>query len=272
MLKLLALGNANVRAGQPLPTLIAPLVDAAQRGQDLSSRIAAVIASFGFDSFEYAVTAAAARDRPTMHYAYTTVPEWVRHYQERGYRDADPRVFVTSRSAIPLIWDQSSVGAYGARVDAFLADARAHGIASGVSLSWHGPDDTEVVIALNSPTPYNDDVRYYAITRNLSDVMMFAHYFHDVFAVPAMRLSDTDTLELPALSRRERECLSLAAQGMTTKNISAVLNVSARTVQLEFERICSKYGAANRREAIALAVKAGIVRAPTRLAPIRGIA
>jgi DNA-binding CsgD family transcriptional regulator len=103
-------------------------------------------------------------------------------------------------------------------------------------------------------------VRYHAITRNLSDIMQFGHYFHEVFALPAMRASETDRVELPALTGRERECLALAARGMTTRDISAVLGLSTRTVQLQFERVCRKYGAANRREAIALAVEAGIVR------------
>lgn len=252
MAKLLALGNANVRAGQPLPALLDPLVDAAQRGQDLASRIAAVVASFGFDSFEY---------RAGTDHAYTTVPEWVRHYEERGYRDMDPRAFLTKRSAVPLIWDQANVRGYGTGVDAFLADAMAHGIASGVSYTWHGPEDLDVVIAFNSRTPHNDDVRYHAITRNLPDVVLFGHYFHEVFAIPALRLSQAAPAVLPVLSRRERECVALAARGMTTKDIAAVLDVSVRTVQLQFERICAKYGAANRREAIALAVQAGIVRA-----------
>lgn len=256
MPKLLALGNANLLAGQPLPAVFDPLVDAAHRGQDLGSRIATVVAGFGFDSFEYSVVAGAGVD-----YVYTTVPEWVRHYEEMGYRDADPRVFLTSRSAIPLIWDQANVRGYGASVDAFLADALVHGIASGVSYTWHGPEDLRVVIALNSRIPHNDDVRYHSITRNLPDIVMFGHYFHEVFATPALRLSEATPLVLPGLSRRERECLALAARGMTTRDISAVLNVSARTVQMQFERICAKYGAANRREAIALAVQAGIVRA-----------
>jgi hypothetical protein len=228
MLKLLALGNANVRAGQPQPTLLDPLVEAANRGQDLPSRIAGVVASFGFDSFEYAVNPAGPRNRAATQYVYTTTPEWARRYRQMAYSNADPRVFVTSRSAIPFIWDQSSVHGYGARVDAFCADAREHGIASGVSFSWFGPEGFRVVIMFNSPTPYNDDVRYHAITRNLADIMLFGLYFHEVFAVPAMRLSQTDKLELPPLSRRERECLSLAAQGKTTKHISSLLNVSAR--------------------------------------------
>lgn len=259
MLKLLALGNANVPAGQLLPLMLDPLVDAAQRGQDLAARIAAVVASFGFDSFEYGV--APAGDRPGVHYAYTTDPDWVRRYEARRYRDVDPRVFLTSHSAIPLIWDQASLRGYGPGVDAFLADARAHGIGSGVSFAWRGLEDTEVVAAFNSRLPQYDDVRYHAITRNLPDLVMFGHYFHEVFALPALRLSEVDLAPLPPLTGRERECLALAARGLTTKEIAALVHMSCRTVQWQFGRICSKYGAANRREAIALAVQAGVVRA-----------
>jgi DNA-binding CsgD family transcriptional regulator len=141
-----------------------------------------------------------------------------------------------------------------------------------VSLSWHAPEGVEVMVALNSRTRYHDDVRYHAITRNLAEILAFAHYFHDTFVMPAIGAHQAREIELPPLSRRETQCLSLAAQGMTTKRISAALHVSARTVQAEFERICGKYGAANRREAIALAVRTGAVRAPAKGIGGRGVA
>jgi hypothetical protein len=52
MLKLLALGNGHPRPGQPLPAVLAPLVDAAQRGDDLRPRVAATVAGYGVDSLE----------------------------------------------------------------------------------------------------------------------------------------------------------------------------------------------------------------------------
>ena len=67
------------------------------------------------------------------------MPDWIEHYGRMGYVEIDPRMFLTCKSAVPLVWDQASLRDIGPRVDAFLDDARRHGIASGVSFMWHGP-------------------------------------------------------------------------------------------------------------------------------------
>jgi DNA-binding CsgD family transcriptional regulator len=46
---------------------------------------------------------------------------------------------------------------------------------------------------------------------------------------------------------------------MMTNDLAAKLEISARTVQFHFDSIRSKFGAANRQEAIALAVQSGVV-------------
>jgi DNA-binding CsgD family transcriptional regulator len=107
----------------------------------------------------------------------------------------------------------------------------------------------------------NDEMRLQAITRNLPDILMFGHYFHEVF----MRSALAEAMPQPSvptpLSKREHQCLTLAANGMTTDDIAAKLEIAARTVQFHFDTIRSKLGAANRQEAIALAVQNGTIRA-----------
>ena len=149
---------------------------------------------------------------------------------------------------------------FGPAVDAFLDDALAHGIASGVSFMWHGPYDMGMVVALNSKVPLNDEIRVTAINRNLPDIVMFGHYFHEMFMLPALTLGREPTPPMKPLSNRERQCLDLAARGMTTRDISVKLDISARTVQFHFAKIFDKLGAANRQEAIARGVQTGIVR------------
>jgi DNA-binding NarL/FixJ family response regulator len=63
----------------------------------------------------------------------------------------------------------------------------------------------------------------------------------------------------PALTRRELDVLHLLAQGQTNKEISTALVISERTAKFHVSAILRKLGAGNRTEAIASAVKHGLI-------------
>jgi DNA-binding NarL/FixJ family response regulator len=67
--------------------------------------------------------------------------------------------------------------------------------------------------------------------------------------------------DLPAeeLTEREREVLSLLAQGMPNKEIASHLIISERTVKFHVSSIMGKLGATNRTEAVALAAQRGLI-------------
>jgi DNA-binding CsgD family transcriptional regulator len=96
--------------------------------------------------------------------------------------------------------------------------------------------------------------------RNLPDIFMFGRYFHEILMVPALERGKPASPSMTPLSSRERECLALAANGLTTRDISHRLDISSRTVQFHFGNICSKLRASNRQEAVARGVQSGIVR------------
>lgn len=65
--------------------------------------------------------------------------------------------------------------------------------------------------------------------------------------------------DLPKLSGRERDCLTHAAQGLSTKRIAARLGVAEPTVNLHLDNARRKIGAANRVETAARAVALGLI-------------
>src|SRR5437764_7300900 len=67
----------------------------------------------------------------------------------------------------------------------------------------------------------------------------------------------------PALTRREREILTLASGGMTTDQIAAQIGISRATVHTYVARAISKLGAVNRMHAVAVAVGLGLIVPPT---------
>ncbi len=65
--------------------------------------------------------------------------------------------------------------------------------------------------------------------------------------------------ETTPLSKREREILQRVADGATTKQVAADLGISPHTVKTHLERIFEKLSANDRAQAVAIAIRTGIV-------------
>ena len=97
------------------------------------------------------------------------------------------------------------------------------------------------------------------IGQHMGDILMFERYFHELFVSGVLNALVPPHLEGARLSGRERECLTMAARGLTGEDIAFKLSISSRTVQHHFDSIRSKLGAANRQEAIARGLQIGII-------------
>jgi DNA-binding CsgD family transcriptional regulator len=67
------------------------------------------------------------------------------------------------------------------------------------------------------------------------------------------------TLELPRLSARERELVSLVARGRTDAQIAEQLYISVSTVRSHLDRIRDKTGSRRRADLTRLALSAGLI-------------
>ncbi len=76
--------------------------------------------------------------------------------------------------------------------------------------------------------------------------------------IEEVRLGEA-TSDTTPLSKREREILQRVADGATTKQVAADLGISPHTVKTHLERIFEKLGANDRAQAVAIAIRTGIV-------------
>ena len=89
-----------------------------------------------------------------------------------------------------------------------------------------------------------------------------AGYSADAFLVaptPSTDRGPVAGVEKEPLTPRELEVLELLALGMPNKAIAARLDISDQTVKSHVASICGKLGAANRTDAVSIAVRHGLV-------------
>ena len=119
--------------------------------------------------------------------------------------------------------------------------------ASALAAALGGSGRFEVVAIVRSPTDAPADVDLVVVAR------------------PARReraLRDAGpsvVTDRPALTHREREILSLLADGLGNKQIAARLGISTSTVKTHLELLYEKLDAASRTEAVAAAIRLGLL-------------
>jgi NarL family two-component system response regulator YdfI len=78
------------------------------------------------------------------------------------------------------------------------------------------------------------------------------------------RLTEPQPVETARLSDREREVLGLLAEGAANKEIAARLHITERTVKAHVASIFNKLGVNSRAEAVAVALRSGVLPAEPR--------
>jgi DNA-binding CsgD family transcriptional regulator len=180
---------------------------------------------------------------------YLTYPqEWVQHFSETRCHIVDPVFRYASRTMHPFSWDNGRFLRDLTDIQhQILAEARTRGVVHGYTVPIHHPrtlpGSCSVIPDSNSLTSQH----YHA-------VYLIASFMYD-----AMSLEGPDT-QPPfcatggKLSRRERECLELAAQGKTDWAIGRILGLSETTVHTHIERAKLRLRVATRVQAVVQAL------------------
>ena len=77
--------------------------------------------------------------------------------------------------------------------------------------------------------------------------------------IEEVHLAESEGTKAMPLSKREREILQKVADGATTRQVATDLGISPHTVKTHLERIFEKLGANDRAQAVAIAIRTGIV-------------
>jgi len=226
------------------------------QAKDRLEGLAVLASTLGFDGLSYLVlNGGMSTDCVSLHLT-TAGRNWSASYARRHYHSIDPRIVGTHGRHVPIIWSAAHETTDWC-IRSFLDHASRFRICSGVAISLRDARVGRVVVAWDSATSAADGEPQSALEPMLGTLTLLAGFLHE--ALLSHYLPDIGRGARSALSERERSCLVLAANGMTSLDIGVKLGITERTVNFHFGNIIAKLGVLNRGEAIARAVAHNIV-------------
>jgi DNA-binding CsgD family transcriptional regulator len=233
----------------------------AARATDPEPLLRPILAELGFDGLTCIVLAPSCGDGQRARFLWSTAPlSWATRYRECGYACVDPRVTMTARRLSPVIWDAADVESDGS-ARRFLADAARYGVRSEFAVSFRDASNARMIVALDSGMSPIGAMRCASIAGMLGNLMLFAVALHERVLRPrCSALTEVASADAQGLPYRERQCLRMAANGLTSGDIGGKLGIAERTVNFHMRNVLRKMAALNRPEAIANALARGVLQ------------
>jgi DNA-binding CsgD family transcriptional regulator len=238
------------------PEIVRPLVEAAGNEPVLKDAVTKAIQRLGFEVFTYASFNRSADGLGPKFAVWKTTPlSWTERYIERDYAAIDPVARTALRSSTPECWNPDRF-AHERTLGEFFDDGGYFGLRSGVCMCIPSPDVRSIhFFNVMSSAKLVGDVQ---AKSGMADLWALGAYGHRLLRDAGIWPDETQS-QAGGLTRRARECLTLAARGATSKEIARKLSISMRTVNAHLEQAIVRLGAKNRQEAVAKALTSGII-------------
>lgn len=179
---------------------------------------------------------------------------WVQHYSDGKLHRIDPVLQYAERHPAPFFWDAAFAAhpVTGAQKK-LLAEAATLGLAHGytvpIDVSWI-PGSLR---ASCSVVPDSEAVE----SSSYLTVQVLALYLYACVSGAQARRCTGSFATSTELTPRERQCLTLAAQGKDDWSIGRVLSLSQHTVHSHIERVKQRYRVSTRVQAVVQGVMTG---------------
>ena len=180
--------------------------------------------------------------------AHNLPEDWVSEYLLNNYVACDPIVRHCTEVRDPFYWREAIDATAAAKSRNVMLRAEQFGLTNGVCFPIHNINGFEAGVSVSgSPNP-------------LQRTEIRALYLASVMAFNALRRIRIDhSLRIEAISQRECEILTWSALGRTSKEIAYILFLSENTVNVHIKNAINKLSAKNKTEAVAIAVRKGII-------------
>lgn len=176
---------------------------------------------------------------------------WVQYYCQAGLHEIDPVLERAGRDPLPFFWDTAfHRQPIPVPQRKLLADAAEFGLVHGYTVPIHLSWLPGALRASCSVVPGTGsiDPRSYVVVASI------ANAFYATLNRSHITREDPTPIKL---SRRERECLALAAQGKNDRAIGELLNLSAQTVHWHLKLLLRRLNLSTRVQAVLWALENG---------------
>lgn len=179
--------------------------------------------------------------------------EWAKYYETERLYLIDPVVLGAFRQFHPYDWKTLNWQTKPARK--LLLDAIDGGVGNqGLSLPLRGPHGEMAVLTVSHKTT---DAQWQSfVQRNRADLLLIGHFIHETARRLLLRPDDDN---LPSLSPREKDALTMLGLGMNRARAAENLNISEHTLRVYIETSRLKLGATNTTHAVASALTQGLI-------------
>jgi LuxR family quorum sensing-dependent transcriptional regulator len=227
-------------------------VDAVERltsVDDVANAMAQALARYGIEHFIVTGLPTKGQLFEELVIASRWPPEFFMLYVENDYALLDPLIRLAIQSHMPFEWHAESYQSDGnPRVADIMRRAADFGLKHGYLVPIHGPKGYEGCVSMA------------ATKLDLSAKAKSAIHLMALYGFDRMRRLRGQKPEKKAvLTAREREVLSWVALGKSAAQISQTLKISKRTVDEHSQTAARKLGAANRTQAVAIAMRDRII-------------
>jgi LuxR family quorum sensing-dependent transcriptional regulator len=208
-----------------------------------------MLGRYGFAHFSFSGMPSNSDSLPEIVMAHRIPAELFKVYVERHYADVDPAMRHLKRTTEPFRWlDVPYNSEREPRASELKALVTDFGLSQGFFVPIPSPAGTFGNVWMAGPNPE-------LTARTKPALHLIALYAFDrmhrlVGPLPAQR---------PRLTEREREVLMWTAHGKSAWEIGEILGIAKRTVDEHAASAFRKLGAANRTQAVAIAVRERLI-------------
>lgn len=246
-------------------------LDACNTGEEISEVVDGIALGLGFAGFSFLDIRSIGSGPAavvTPYYLTTARSDFIAEYASQRLYEIDPVAHAVRKANLAFSWSELSKGraaddsadtqAASRQVMNFALD---HGYRDGLTIPFHGVSaDGSPVSSLTTLfwTGSQTDFEQVVAAERFS-LQMFTHYCNDRVA----RIRGSENMragtDQPALSIRERDCLSWSAKGKTAAEVAMILGISENTANFHYKNTMRKLSVHTKSHAVARAITLGLI-------------
>lgn len=231
---------------------------------DLDSQVAVidhlerVLETYGFEYYGVVRQPGPSEDPLSLVLAGRWPEGWPVRYMRKRYMLIDPSVRYLGHAQKGFRWSDA-ISAFRKdplrrRMQRMMIDAYKYGLESGYVFPVHGRRGLLGILVVGGKPV---DLSRFEMTQ--FDALAKAAFWRLLELTDPLVSKELSSAVDVQLTRREMECLSFLADGMTSNEIAAVLDLSNHTVDWYMNAVQVKLKAKNRHHAVAIAFKLGLI-------------